>query len=132
MVKLNKKIRKEKFEMAKISQTKLSNELRAKFTEAAQNFFAGNGEETMLTASNQFCFPVVDGQGNEKWIVVTVTVPKGSHDGDAYDGYGMAEDYKMKEDAKAAKKAEADRKKADAIAKRLAAKAAKAKIKEKA
>jgi hypothetical protein len=60
---------------------------------------------------------VVDTDGNEKWIVLTVKVPTGSRDGDAYDGYAMAEDYRMRQADKAAKAAERERKTAERKAK---------------
>ena len=53
--------------------------------------------------SNEIALPVVDEDGNEKWLVLTFKVPTGSRDGDAYDGYSMAEDYQMKQAEKKAK-----------------------------
>ena len=74
-------------------------------------------DEVLVVGANELAIPVVDAEGVEKWIVVSVKVPTGSRDGDAYDGYAMAEDYKMKQDAKAAKKAERERKTAERQAK---------------
>lgn len=118
--------------MAKISDTKLSNEIREKFTNKLFNYFSEEGEDTHIIASNQIAFPVVDGAGNEKWITITVTVPKGSRDGEPYDGYSMAEDYKMKQEEKQAKAEEAARIKAEKIEKSQKAREAKQKAKGKA
>ena len=82
--------------MAKISDTQLSNKIREKISAELLAQFIDNGEDAKRTASNQFAFPVVDEADNEKWVVITVTVPKGSRDGEAYDGYAMAEEYEMK------------------------------------
>ena len=75
--------------------------------------FEGLQYDVLRTGSQELCLPVVGDDNEEGYIVVTFKVPKGSRDGEAYDGYAMAEDYKMKVEAKTAKKAEADRKKAE-------------------
>jgi len=71
------------------------------------------GDETLQTASNEFAVPVVDGEGGEHYVVITIKIPTGSRDGDAYDGYAAAEDYAMKCEAKRAKQAEKERKSAE-------------------
>ena len=71
------------------------------------------GDETLQTASNEFAVPVVDGEGGEHYVVITIKIPTGSRDGEAYDGYAVAEDYTMKCNAKAAKQAEKERKAAE-------------------
>lgn len=68
------------------------------------------GDETLRTASNEIAIPVVDADGGEHFIVVTIKIPTGSRDGEAYDGYAAAEDYTMRCNAKAAKQAEKERK----------------------
>ncbi|MBO5654657.1 MAG: hypothetical protein J6S32_01335 [Clostridia bacterium] len=78
-------------------------------TEAVQR----RGDETLQTASNEFAVPVVDGEGGEHYVVITIKIPTGSRDGEAYDGYAAAEDYTMKCNAKAAKQAEKERKEAE-------------------
>ena len=78
-------------------------------TEAVQR----RGDETLQTASNEFAVPVVDGEGGEHYVVITIKIPTGSRDGEAYDGYAAAEDYTMKCNAKAAKQAEKERKAAE-------------------
>ena len=71
------------------------------------------GDETLQTASNEFAVPVVDSEGGEHYVVITIKIPTGSRDGDAYDGYAAAEDYAMKCEAKRAKQAEKERKSAE-------------------
>lgn len=79
-----------------------------------------NGEEVLRVGSNEIAMPIVDEAGNEKWMVLIFKIPTGSRDGDAYDGYSMAEDYKMKCEEKVAKakarakKAEKDKAKREA------------------
>lgn len=71
------------------------------------------GDEVLQTASNEIAIPVVDAEGGEHFIVLTVKIPTGSRDGDAYDGYAVAEDYTMRCNAKAAKQSEKERKAAE-------------------
>lgn len=65
-------------------------------------------EDVGITGSNEFNFPVVDSEGNEDFVVVKVTIPTGSRDGEPYDGYGARNDWdihlkeKAEKDAKSA------------------------------
>lgn len=74
------------------------------------------GEDVMLTASNKIAFPAVGCEGNEDFIVLTVSVPKGGRDGEPYDGYGEAEAYRLK----VTERAEKAKAKAEAKAKKIA------------
>lgn len=75
------------------------------------------GDEVLQTASNEIAIPVVDAEGGEHFIVLTVKIPTGSRDGDAYDGYAVAEDYTMKCESKRIKAEEKSRKEAERKAK---------------
>ena len=122
--------------MAKITQKQRDELLKTNFLDRVVNFLSsedGGEEEVLRVKSNEIAIPVVDSEGNERWIVITIKVPTGERGGDGYDGYSMAEDYQMKQEAKAEKKAEkeakaeADRKKReDEKAKKEAEKQAKA------
>ena len=72
------------------------------------------GEEVLRTGSQEICVPIVTSDGDEGYVVIAFKVPKGSREGDPYDGYEMADEYKRKCAAKA-----------ETAAKRAAAKAAK-------
>ena len=115
--------------MATTSKKSLDDALRAKYINSVKTHLEANGEEVLVTGSNEIALPCVDTEGNDKFIVLTFKVPTGSRDGDAYDGYSMAEEYKMKQDEKAAKAKEAAAKKAAKIAKDKANREAKAKAK---
>ena len=101
--------------MAK-TQKSLNDELRAMYLARVSECLSQE-DEILVVGANELAVPVVDTEGNEKWIVLTVKVPTGSRDGDAYDGYAMAEDYKMRQDAKATKAKERERKTAERKAK---------------
>ena len=97
--------------MATTSKKSLHDALRAKYIERVSKFLADAGEEVLVTGSNEIALPCVDSEGNDEFIVITFKVPTGSRDGDAYDGYSMAEDFKMKSAEKAEKtKISAERK----------------------
>ena len=101
--------------MAK-TQKSLNDELRAMYLERVHACLSQE-DEVLVVGANELAVPVVDAEGNEKWIVLTVKVPTGSRDGDAYDGYAMAEDYCLRQKDKAAKAAERERKTAERQAK---------------
>lgn len=111
------------------SKKALHEKLRARYMDAIKAFLEGQGEEVLLTNSNEFSLPVVDDEGNDEFIVLTVKVPTGSRDGEAYDGYGEAEAYAMKCAEKAEKAKVAAEKKARNIARDKAQREAKAKAK---
>ncbi len=72
-------------------------------------------EEVLRTGSNEIAVPCLDEEGNEKFVVLTIKVPTGSRDGDAYDGYAMAEEFEIKQRLKAEKAKETAEKKAKKI-----------------
>ena len=102
--------------MANTSKKSLHDALRAKYIERVSKFLADAGEEVLVTGSNEIALPCVDSEGNDEFIVITFKVPTGSRDGDAYDGYSMAEDFKIKSAEKAEKAKIAAERKAKKIA----------------
>lgn len=112
--------------MAKESTKALNERIKAAYLEKVIEMFTESGEEVLRTASNEIAIPVVDKEGNEKWVVCVVKIPTGTRQGEEYDGYSTAEDYQMKQEAKRAK-AEA---KAEKAAKDKAKREAKAKEKK--
>jgi hypothetical protein len=96
----------------------LCDNLRAQWFDIFKKVLEERGEEVLQTASNELAIPVVDTEGGEHFIVVTVKVPTGSRDGDAYDGYAVAEDYAMKCAERKAKAEEKARKDAERKAKK--------------
>ena len=106
--------------MAKLTRKQLDEEIKVRFLEGVSEHLESVGEEVLRVGSNEIALPVVDSNGEERWLVVTFKVPTGSREGDAYDGYSMKEDYEMKLAEKAAKaeakaaKAEKDKVKREA------------------
>lgn len=90
--------------------------------------------DALVVSASEIAIPVVDAEGNEKWVVVKVSIPRGTRNGeggyDAYDGYAMAEDYKLELEERAAKKAKSAAKKEAEAKARAAKKEAKKIVKE--
>lgn len=108
---------------------KVIDALRADYVEKIKAFLADNGEEVLVTGSNEIAIPVTDSEGEDQYVVFTIRVPSGTRDGDIYDGYGEAESYAMKVRQQKEKAAAAAEAKARKIAKDKATRAAKAEIK---
>lgn len=114
-----------------VSKKALHDQLRAKYMAKVKEFLEKEGEEILVTGNNEYALPCVDSEGNEEFLVLTFKVPTGSRDGEAYDGYGMAEDFAMKTADKAKKATKAKAEKAAKIARDQAQREAKAKAKAK-
>ena len=89
--------------MATTSKKSLHESLRNRYIALVSEFLRAQGEEVLTTGSNEIALPCVDAEGNDEFLVLTFKVPTGSRDGEAYDGYSVAEDFKMKSEAKAEK-----------------------------
>lgn len=118
------------------SKRNLNDKIRADYMARVRDALTQNGDEILITGSNEFAIPCVNAEGDDEFIVITFKVPTGSRDGDPYDGYAVAQEYSMKlaekaekakeAAAKKAKKIEADRKMREAKAKAKAEREAKA------
>jgi hypothetical protein len=115
--------------MAK-TKKQLHEGIRNSFMARVVEFLTNEGEEVLRAKSNEIAIPCVDEEGNDEWCVITFKVPTGSRDdGEAYDGYGMAQQYAdhLAEQAEKAAKAKADKERK--IARDKAQREAKAKAK---
>lgn len=105
--------------------------VRSTIMDAIKSYLEASDYEVLRTGSQELCIPIVGDEQEEGYLVLTFKVPKGSRDGDAYDGYEMAQEYADKVKADAEKKAAAAKKKAEKIARDKAAREAKANAKAK-
>ena len=66
------------------------------------------GEEVLFVGTNEITIPCVDADGNEGFVNVKVSVPRGTRNGDGtydpYDGYAVAEFFANDQKEKAEKK----------------------------
>lgn len=99
-----------------MTRKELRNELKTIYVEKVSDFFSGIGEEVLRTKQHEIAIPVVDKEGNEDFIKITIAIPTGSNNGtEPYDGYSVAEEYRMKTEEKERKAKE----KATAKAKKI-------------
>lgn len=110
---------------------KANDNLRKVFTDKVIEMFKALDEEVLVVGSNEIAIPCVDEEGNDSYCCITIKVPTGSREGDPYDGYAMAQEYQMKQAAKADKAAADAKKKAKKIARDEAIRAKKAENKAK-
>ena len=110
---------------------KANDELRARYTELLTSLLDGAGEEVLRVGTNEIAIPVVDGEGNDAYVVFVVKVPSGSRDGEPYDGHGAAASFVIDQKQKAEQKAAAAEKKAKKIARDQAYRAKQAENKAK-
>ena len=99
-----------------MSKKATNDALRLDYTNKLVEALAALGEEVLRVGSNEIAIPVVDAEGEDNFVTFTVKVPTGSRDGDAYDGYSMAQDYAMRQEEKKAKAEKAAAEKARKIA----------------
>lgn len=111
------------------TKTVLQNSLRKRYMDMVTEFLIYQDEEVLQVASNEIALPCVDDEGNDEFIVLTFKIPKGTRDGDAYDGYEMAEDFKLKSKLKAEKQKKAQAEKSAKMARDKALREKKAKAK---
>lgn len=81
--------------MAK-TKKQLHEEIRNKYLTMIAELLVKADETVLSTGSNEIALPTVDSENNDEYVVITVKVPTGSRDGDAYDGYAMAEEYRIR------------------------------------
>lgn len=109
----------------------LHEEIRNRYLDLVAKFLKEKGEDVLRTASNEIAIPCLDENGDDEYIVLTFKVPTGSRDGEAYDGYAIAEDYTRKLAEKAEKTKAAAEAKARKIERSKKLREAKAKAKAK-
>ena len=90
--------------------------LRQQYVEIIKELLLAREEEVLIVGSNELAIPCVDSEGNDEYCVFKVQVPTGSRDGDAYDAYGLAQEYEMKQAEKKEKAEKAAKEKAAKIA----------------
>ena len=107
------------------------NSVRNSYISLISDVLKAQGDHVLVTGSQELAIPIVNADGDEGFMVLTFKIPKGSRDGDPYDGYLAEKSYALNVAKKEAKAKEAAEKKAAKIAKDAKARAAKAEAKAK-
>ena len=114
-----------------MSKASLETAIRNEILTALTDFLTEHFESDVLPVSaSELTIPVVDAEGNEKFALIKVSIPRGSRNGDGtydpYDGYAAAEDWKLvladRADKAAARKEKAERAEKEKERKRAARK----------
>jgi len=76
--------------------------------------------DALAVSASEFVIPCTDAEGNERWVMVKVSIPRGTRNGEGgynpYDGYAAAEAYELELEEKADKKKASEAKKQAKIA----------------
>jgi len=92
------------------SKATLENGLRTDFLGKIKEMVESQYETDVLPVSaSEYAIPVLDAEGNEKFVVIKVSIPRGTRNGnggyDPYDGYSASEAYLLEQESKAQEKA---------------------------
>lgn len=88
---------------------KKSELVKMDFMQKVKNFLESEGESVLQIKSGTYSIPwALD--GDEGYLNLTFSVPKGTREGDLFDGYEEAENYRLESEAKAKAKAEREEK----------------------
>ncbi len=79
-----------------MTEKKLQENLRNFNVATLKEYLTERGEDVVQIASNKLAFPTLDDEQNDQYIVITVSVPTGSKDGEGFDCYEQADEYTKK------------------------------------
>ena len=82
-----------------MSKASLESALRVDFLASISEAIESKYQTDVLPVSaSELAIPVTDAEGNEKFVLIKVSIPRGSRNGDGgyteYDGYAAADGYK--------------------------------------
>ena len=92
------------------SKAQLESKLRVDFMNRIVNMALSElGTDGLTVSASEIAIPVLDDEGNEKFILVKVSIPRGTRDGEGgyipYDGYEAHDAYVAEQESKAQEKA---------------------------
>ena len=90
----------------------VTDKLRNEFVRDLMEFLADKYEtDVCKTAAGTVMIPTVDSEGEDRWVKFSVIIPKEATEEAGTDGYSLAQEYSMKQEAAAERKSKADAKK---------------------
>ena len=82
------------------NQKQVTDSLRANWTATLMAFISNNFDtDVCQTAAGTFMFPTVDATGEDRWVKVSVIIPKDAAEENGNDGYALAQEYQLKQAA---------------------------------
>lgn len=102
--------------MSDMTNAQLENALRNDFlTFIGEKMAEYYGTDSLRVSASELAIPTIDADGNERWILAKISVPRGTRNGEGgyipYDGYAVAESYAIDCQEKAEKKADIEARK---------------------
>lgn len=99
-------------------QKKVTDSLRAIWTADIMAHISNEHDtDVCQIAAGTFMFPVVDAAGEDRWVKVSIIIPKEASEENGTDGYALAQEYNLKQEAAEERKQKAAEKTAAAKAK---------------
>lgn len=91
-----------------MNKAQLETAIRNDFLDSIMKYISESRDTDVLPVSaSELAVPCLDAEGNEKWVLIKVSIPRGTRNGngyDPYDGYTAAEDYQFELAGKVEKK----------------------------
>lgn len=91
-----------------MNKAQLETAIRNDFLDSIMKYISESRDTDVLPVSaSELAVPCLDAEGNEKWVLIKVSIPRGTRNGngyDPYDGYAAAEDYQFELAGKVEKK----------------------------
>ena len=104
-----------------MTQKNITDQLRARFTADFTEFLAQKYDvDVCRTAAGTLMIPTVDDAGEDRWVKISVIIPKDANEEDGTDGYSLAQEYELKLQAAADRKERREKEAAARAAKRAA------------
>lgn len=104
-----------------MTQKNITDQLRARFTADFTEFLAQKYDvDVCRTAAGTLMIPAVDDAGEDRWVKISVIIPKDANEEDGTDGYSLAHEYELKLQAAADRKERREKEAAARAAKRAA------------
>jgi hypothetical protein len=104
-----------------MTQKNITDQLRARFTADFTEFLAQKYDvDVCRTAAGTLMIPAVDDAGEDRWVKISVIIPKDANEEDGTDGYSLAREYELKLQAAADRKERREKEAAARAAKRAA------------
>ena len=99
-----------------MSKASLENELRTNvLAQISEHLDKVYNADVLSVSASELAIPMVDAEGNEKFAKISISIPRGTRNGkggyDDYDAYAVAEDYKLEQEEKEAKRKASEAKK---------------------
>ena len=79
------------------NQKKITDSLRACWAAELMHYIEAQHDcDICQTAEGTFMFPTVDTNGEDRWVKVSVIIPKDATEENGTDGYSLAKEYDLK------------------------------------